>query len=229
MRETLLEFDGWIAGSAFTRGDMIVVGIWRSSPFGPFVDLMWAAPDGTRTLHAPNDAVGEFVAAHYSFDAVAIAPVSASIRARRVHASAEGIAFELRLGRAGALSIALSLRPRNLRRWAPWIMVEDALVRPLLSPLLGDGIRARGSTRAGWRERYAVHDLRPAVAAHASVAGVDLGPSVARTRGAGFGFSEFPRSPALVRVTSRFEEPRTRRDVRASRGARSHGSTAPAP
>jgi hypothetical protein len=59
-------------------------------------------------------------------------------------------------------------------------------------------------TAAGVREWYAIHDLRPITMAHACLDGEDLGlPAAAEP--AGFGFSEFPERPALVRVTALFE------------------------
>ena len=63
-------------------------------------------------------------------------------------------------------------------------------------------VRTSGVTLAGARERYAIHDFRLAEA-NASVDSVDLGPT-APCAAAGFGFSEFPTIPAVVRVTSMF-------------------------
>lgn len=65
------------------------------------------------------------------------------------------------------------------------------------------GVRTTGETRAGAREWFAIHDFREADAA-ASIDGVDLG-APAPCAPSGFGFSEFPAGPALVRVTSIFE------------------------
>ena len=78
------------------------------------------------------------------------------------------------------------------------------MLRPLVRPLFAAAdVRTSGVTLAGARERYAIHDFRHAEA-NASVDGVDLGPT-APCAAAGFGFSEFPSTPALVRVTSMFE------------------------
>jgi hypothetical protein len=81
--------------------------------------------------------------------------------------------------------------------------VEDGVVRPLLAPALGAGVRTRGVTRAGAQERYIPLAFRRADAI-ATVGGVDLGETAPPTGPAGFGFSEFPSVPCAVRVTSVF-------------------------
>jgi hypothetical protein len=79
------------------------------------------------------------------------------------------------------------------------------VVRPLVQPLFAAaGVRTTGVTPGGAREWYAIHDLREADA-QASIDGVDLGAAAACPP-AGFGFSEFPAKPAIVRVTSMFAE-----------------------
>ncbi|MFM7718997.1 MAG: hypothetical protein ACKO8G_05850, partial [Actinomycetota bacterium] len=110
------------------------------------------------------------------------------------------------LAGGGAVSALLRLRPRALRTSPTWIGVEDRVFRPLVAPLLGggSGIHARGTTRAGARQWYGIHDLRWA-RARARIGDRDLGEAVAPRAEAGFGASEFPGRPALVRVTSLIE------------------------
>lgn len=202
-----VRFDGAIAGAAFRTGDRIVVGCWPRSPFGPFVDAMWARPDGARVLIAPAGAPLRFVSSQYRFEGAIAAETGASVRHDGLLFSGGPIELEMRLGSPGAMSALLTLRPKIVRTWGPWIWVEDALLRPLVGPLLGGGagIRTRGVTPGGSAERYAIHDVRTAASVRASIDGVDLGPTAAPTSPAGFGFSEFPARPALVRVTSLFE------------------------
>ena len=68
-------FRGCIAAAGFAAGDAVVVGAWRTSPFGSFVDVMWVRPDGTRVLLAPSPPVADYVASLYSFDEVVATPV----------------------------------------------------------------------------------------------------------------------------------------------------------
>ena len=51
---------------------MIVIGDWNNSPHGPFTNLMWAKPDGTRVLIAPSSEIGDFVSSLYSFEEVIV-------------------------------------------------------------------------------------------------------------------------------------------------------------
>jgi len=48
-------FEGRITSCGFSSGDRIVVGTWRNTPFGSFSDIMWAKPDGSKVLIAPNE------------------------------------------------------------------------------------------------------------------------------------------------------------------------------
>ena len=205
-------FDGHIMGASFASGDRIVAGRWFRSPFGAFADVMWCRPDGRRVLLAPDERVRDFVAGHYAFDELAIEDVRVE---RTGDGAIEAIAGPVRLDpacatRAGLASTLLAMRPRRLRTWRPWIAVEDRVLRPLVQPLFAAvrGVRTTGVTFAGAREWYAIHDLREADA-EASIDGVDLGAPAACPP-AGFGFSEFPAQPAIVRVTSMFAEAATR-------------------
>ena len=48
-------FKGRVISSGFKTGDMVVIGDWNDSPHGPFTNLMWAKPDGTRVLITPTE------------------------------------------------------------------------------------------------------------------------------------------------------------------------------
>jgi hypothetical protein len=202
----LRRFDGHILGAAFTSGDRFVVGRWPVSPFGGVADVMWARTDGDRVLLAERSDVLQFVGRHYSFERTERTRVRVDLEGgRRIVIEAGRVRMALDLGPPGLPSGLLRLRPRRLRELPSWIAVEDALLRPLVAPWIGGiGVRTRGLTNAGVREWYAIHDLRPIVVAQAWVDGQDLGHP-ARARRAGFGFSEFPEHPVLVRVTALFE------------------------
>lgn len=205
MNTSLLRFDGWIFGAAFASGDRFVVGRWPRSPLGSFADVMWARPDGSRVLVADSEPVLRFVGDQYSFDELRPGDVQVDVSPTTIFVLAPPIRMELELDPPGPMSRLLALRPRSLRTIRSWIAFEDLVLRPLVAPLIGggEGIRARGRTRTGAREWYAIHAYRTA-RARASIDGVDLGSTVP-ARAAGFGFSEFPPHPAAVRVTSLIE------------------------
>jgi hypothetical protein len=202
----VITFDGHIMGASFASGDRIVAGRWCRSPFGAFADVMWCRPDGRRVLLAPDERVRDFVAGHYAFDELAIDDIRVERPGDgRIEATAGPVRLVLRARPPGPASTLLAMRPRRLRTWRPWISLEDLALRPLVQPLfVAARVRTTGVTFAGAREWYAIHDLREADA-EASVDGVDLGAPAA-CEPAGFGFSEFPSQPAIVRVTSMFAE-----------------------
>ena len=202
-----LRFDGVIASASFATGDDIVVGCWPWSPFGPFVDAMWARPDGSRALLVDDGPQADFIWSHYAFDEQITCRTGATVTSAGLRFVGGPLAVSMRVVGVGALSIALGLRPRRLGLSDPWSRIEDRIARVLPTSTLGTGVRVRGVTRAGARERYVALDLRRVVA-RASVDGSDLGEASKRDRTTGFGFSEFPASPCLVRVTSLFDVPR---------------------
>jgi hypothetical protein len=199
-----VEFDGHIIGASFASGDTIVAGRWLRSPFGPFADVMWRRADGRRVLLAPDAGIGGFVSSQYTFDEVRTAPVRVERGGGRVEANAGPVRMLLGPRPRGVPSWLLAARPRRLRHARSWIAAEDRLLRPLVHRAFGArDVRTYGATRAGVREWYAIHDLRHADA-EAWIDGRNLGPTVPGPP-AGFGFSEFPGRPAIVRVTSMFD------------------------
>lgn len=198
---------GSIAGAGFASGDRFVVGLWASGPLGPMTDVMWAKPDGTRVLLAPSEDVGAFVSAVYNFDMTKI--VSISVREGRDGFSLEAgpLALEITAGRPRWV---FRLRPRLLRRSLLWVRMEDALLRRVVGRLVlggAEGVRAFGTTTAGVKEWYRIDGYQPIVAASASLDGRDLGALRPLRPKLGFGFSEFPIRPAIVRCSPVLEGP----------------------
>ncbi|HSL10230.1 MAG TPA: hypothetical protein VLA82_02810 [Actinomycetota bacterium] len=202
----LLRFDGHIVGAGFASGHTIVAGRWRTSPLGPFADAMWRRPDGSRVLFAPTDDVEAFVERHYTFEDARVARVRVERDAAGVvRLTAGPIELVLRARRRGIGGRLLRVRPQALRERPAWITIEDTVLRPLVSPLFAaSDVRVRGRTRNGAREWYAIHDVLPADAT-ATIAGEDLGDPSLAPAPAGFGFSEIPATPSIVRVTSLIE------------------------
>ncbi|MEW1612530.1 MULTISPECIES: hypothetical protein [unclassified Streptomyces] len=195
-----LRFDGWIAGVGTSSGTRLVVGHWPRSPFGPFSDVMVEHPDGERVLLAPSRPIADFVAATYRFDRVEVVPVAVSVAGATWRVEAGPLRLRLRAGRRSALGLLLSLVPAPLVRSPHWAALCDVPAR-----LLMPGVRTLGRAGPGRREWYGARDLRPVLAADASLDGVHLGPLAPLDPPVAFGFGSAPRTPALVRVTTTVE------------------------
>jgi hypothetical protein len=158
-------------------------------------DVMWARPDGERVLLVDRPAAGRFISAVYDFDRVEVVAVFGEADDRSLHLRAGAVTLDLCAGRGWRLPFG-RWRPPALTRW-----VEG----PIASAVMG--VRTYGVSPTGVREWYRADEYRPLVSATASVDGVDLGPLTPFPTPAGFGFSEPPRRPAMVKVRPRLEDP----------------------
>ncbi|MDQ4145101.1 MAG: hypothetical protein M3198_15445 [Actinomycetota bacterium] len=202
-------FKGVIAGAAFAQGHRFVMGVWHESPAGPIADVMWAKPDGSRTLLASTEWAADFVSHHYHFDDVSATELLSEVDDGSLRIKGGDIHLHLSLGPPGVASRLLQLRPKWLQRRPAWITLENGLLRPLAVPLVfggGKGIKLRGRTRVGARQWYGIQDYRPVLNGGATVAGADLGALGAALNPAAFGFSEFPKKASALWVTSLIEE-----------------------
>lgn len=197
-------FVGCISAAGFASGDAIVVGAWRESPLGPFVDVMWVRPEGRRVLLAPRDDVAEYVSSLYAFDEVLTVPIGGGWDGHAISVAAGPVRVRMIAGRRDLRSWLFALRPRALRRSPRWIAVEDRLGRPFVGRIIGgaEGVRAAGVAPGGQREFYGVEDYRQVVAAQATVSGQDLGPMTDLPSRLGIGLSSFPTRPAVVHVAT---------------------------
>ena len=192
--------DGTISACGFASGDRVVVGLWEATPIGPMADVMWAEPDGTRTLFAPTGAVAAFVTAVYDFDAVVVGPLvaegdatTARVRIGDVHGAGERTVV---MATAAGWRIPPARRPPALTRW-----VEAPLARALL------GVRTHGTSPHGVHEWYQATAWRPVVAARGTVDGHDLGALSPIDPPCRFGFSEPPPRPSITAVRPLLEDP----------------------
>lgn len=178
-----------------------MIGWWAASPVGPLHDVMWARPDGERVLLVDRADAARFITAVYDFDRVEVVPVDGRLDDRSLSLTAGPVALALSAGAGWRLPFG-RLRPAWLTRW-----VEGPIAAAVM------GVRTYGVSPSGVREWYRADEYRPLVAASGSVDGVDVGALVPFGSPAGFGFSEPPRRPAMVKVRPRLHDPSGRLDA----------------
>jgi len=186
---------GFIASVAFTSGHRFVAGLWHDSPLGAMSDVMWARPDGERVLLVGSHEIGEFISAVYRFDRVERVPLECRWDGPVLRVDAGDLTLSMRTGRGWPIPLA-RVRACAAARW-----IEAPLARRLL------GVRTFGTSPTGVFEWYRADQFRAVVGARASLAGTDLGAVSRFDRPTGFGFSEPPRRPSVVRVRPMLVDP----------------------
>ena len=194
-------FDGHIAGIGTGSGLRAVVGIWDSSPFGPFADVMMQEPSGHRLLLAPTQDVADFISSTYNFDEVRVVGVSARLEHRALKVDAGPLAISARFGGRTLLGRTLRAVPRPLAVHPRWLRA----VSPVAG-LLSGGSRTAGTAGSGRREFYGVSDLHAVASAVVHWKGADAGPLAPIAPAVTFGFSSVPPRPSLARVRTTIVE-----------------------
>lgn len=201
-------YHGQIAGLGSTSGVRVVVGSWARTPVGPFADAMVERADGHRVLLAPDAAVRDVIESTYVFDEVRLEPVT--VQATRLPDGADGVTGWEVTSPSLRLTIGVGKRRplgRLLRLVPPRVATSPTfatLVDPLAARVL-DGVRTRGTARAGRREWYGATDLHAVVAVNGTFDGADLGRLAPVDPPCRFGFSSTPREPGVTRVVTTIE------------------------
>ena len=185
-------FVGRITSCGFTSGDRLVIGHWKESPFGSFSDIMWAKPDGTKILIAPNQEIGDYISSMYEFDDIKIEEIRIEENTNQIRVETLEINcnFEWRNG----ISFLIKRRPL----W--FVSSVEYLVGWLIF-----GTKTHGKTKNGKKEWYAVDRLSKLINAKAEINGEDLGEYTSFYPKANFGFSDPPKMPSSVLVRSHIE------------------------
>lgn len=199
---TRLTFSGHIAGFGTDAGIRMVVGVWQSSPFGAFTDVMVQTADDRRLLLAPTAEVAEFVSATYSFDDIRLGAVTAELSADRLTVGTADLEISAALGGPARFDRLLRLVPAPLAG-APWWLRVINPVAGLLVP----GVHTAGSAGNGRREYYGVRRTRRISALSGTFDGTALGGLADLHPPVQFGFSSAPTDPQLVAVTTTIDLP----------------------
>lgn len=194
---TRQRFEGAIAGVGSTSGVRVVVGRWRDSPFGPFVDAMVETAAGHRVLLAPSREVADYVAATYSFDEVRVEDVSVSGVDVVWQVTSPSLTLTLGIGGRTWIGRLLALVPAPVATHPAWASAADPVSRVVLR-----GVRTRGTAVAGRREWYGATDVRAVTRMHARFDGAELGAPAPVDPPCRFGFSSTPRRPSVTQVVT---------------------------
>ena len=184
---------GTISSVGFDGPHRFVVGCWHHTPIGPFADVMWADPDGGRTLLAGSDEAARFITAIYQFDSVKVAPLDVFSDGRTTRVDGHGLKLELIGGRRVPLP---PRRPLWLTRF-----VESPIAR------LTMGVQTHGVSFHGATEWYQSSGWRWVRQAGGSLGGESLGPMRPVRPAVGVGFSEPPARPSIVSVRTVIDLP----------------------
>ncbi|MCD9198991.1 hypothetical protein [Aeromicrobium wangtongii] len=193
-------FAGHIAGLGTSSGTRIVVGIWDTSPFGPFADVMLEQPSGHRILLAPRQDIADFVASTYAFDEVRIEPVSVA-RGEEWSVHTRSLQARFTPGRRLWVSPVLRLVPSTIRRRSAWARACNPVARRIMP-----GVQTFGTAGGGRTEWYAATQVRRLTCARATWEGEELGELAPVTPPVHFGFASSPARPTVTALTSYVRE-----------------------
>ena len=175
-------FQGRISSAAFDTGDRIIVGNWHESPLGKFSDVMWANPEGNRTLIAPSDKVAEYLNSIYSFDETIIQDIEVIGDESQLSLKCEKMELEFKWNKGWKVPFKRSLLFIST--------VEGIFARMFF------GTKTYGLTKNGRKEWYAIDRVSKLTTATASIDSTNLGPMNTMKEPCKFGFSEAPKKPS---------------------------------
>ena len=175
-------FKGRISSCAFSSGDRVVVGDWYESPLGRFSDVMWAGPDGKRTLIAPSMKVAEYLNSIYSFEETIITDLDVILKDNEMSLKSEKLELNFEWDKGWKIPFKRSLF---------FIAAVEGIFARILF-----GTKTHGRTKDNRKEWYAIDRVSKITTASASIDGQDLGSMTSMSKPCKFGFSEAPKKPS---------------------------------
>ena len=186
LHDSLDIFTGRITSSGFQTGDRIVVGAWKTSPFGNFTDIMWAKSDGTRVLIAPTQEIADYVTAMYSFDEILLEDVDSIEDGRCLKVKCETMELDFQWNKGFKIPFKRSL-------------LFIATVELFFAKLIFS-TRTYGVTKNNRKEWYAIDRVSHITHATANISGKGVGRFKPMDEPCKFGFSEAPKKPSSCEV-----------------------------
>jgi len=187
----LLIFRGRITSSGFESGDSLIIGDWEESPLGPFTNIMWSKPDGSRVLLSPSSEHADFVSSLYDFDEIKITEFIANRDENRISIETDLLIVSMSWGRKLPLPF-----PRPL-----WFIssIENLFGKMIF------GSSTYGFARDGSREWYSIRGISRVSHAEANSLGLDFGKIAKTSLSKPFGFSSPPNTPSSIMVNSHID------------------------
>jgi len=184
---------GTISAFGLRSGHRIVVGAWHRSPIGPFADVMWAGPDDTRVLLAPDERAADYVAGIYVFDRIEVVPFGWTATPSTLSLRAGPL--EVDLAARGGRRVPIP-RPWYFTRW-----VESPIARRLM------GVEVHGTSPVGVEEWYQARGWRWVHEGRVRIGGEDQGDNGPARPPLNVGFSEPPPRASITDVAVRIRRP----------------------
>lgn len=185
-------FEGRITSCGFSSGDRIVIGTWINTPFGSFSDIMWAKPDGTKVLIAPNQKIANYISSLYDFDIIKIEELDIESDENMMKIETKDLNCHFEWSRG--VSFLIKKRPlwfvASIEYFFGWLIF---------------GTKTYGKTKNGKKEWYAVDRLSRLTLADVEFNGKNLGKQTKFHPKANFGFSDPPKMPCSALVRSHIE------------------------
>nr|WP_116419462.1 hypothetical protein [Subtercola boreus] len=229
-------FEGRIAGFGTGVGTRVVVGMWETSPFGRFADVMVEFEPGIEGSGmgggrgggrgAGRDASPSSGAGPSGGHRLLLAPSAAVAEyVAATYSFDEVRVVEVRWGRvrgglrvlAGPLEVRLAIGSptaigRALRSVPRAVAVHPAWLRVIdpVARMLVPGARTSGSAGNGRREYYGVTRARAITSIEATWSGVPMGELRRLEPPVTFGFGSAPATPTLVDIVTSIRMPRRR-------------------
>ena len=184
-------FRGRITSSGFESGDSMVIGDWIESPLGPFTNIMWSKPDGSRVLLSPSSEHADFVSSLYDFDDVKITDIIVNRNGKKISIETDYLDVSMSWGMTFPLPF-----PRPL-----WFIssIENLFGKAIF------GSSTYGMARDGSREWYSIRGISRVFHAEANTPDSKFGKFGKTSFSKPFGFSSPPKIPTSIIVNSHID------------------------
>ena len=179
-------FEGRITSMGFSSGHRFVIGQWNDTPFGSFNDIMWVTPNQKRILVCGDEKIASYISSMYTFEEVAIQPVSIVQNPNGLQIQTNTIEISLEWSKGFTIPFRRSLFfIKNVESWFAKVFFKT---------------KTYGITNNHRQEWYMINHLSKVIQCEGYMNNESLGTLSNIDETCGFGFSDPPRKPSSVLV-----------------------------